>query len=142
MTFVQRADDLGFGDVLVDGRMVKEAAPGLTENWVTVHLMDGSTETWEGYTQIELKITREQVGRDAGLLLQHMLRTADEADARQPHTIVVRDPETGKFDTHGPFKDRLTARIAQIALRERHRKDELDDLEYNLALHYDSTWPN
>jgi len=138
VTFIKQADELAFGDVLADGRMIKEVTPGLTENWLRVRLMDGAVETFEGHTQIELKVTREQVRLDAGALIQHMQDVSDEADGRQPHTIVVRDPETGKYDTHGPYQDRLTARLGMLLLRERHLRDdpEFANLEYNIATHY------
>jgi hypothetical protein len=74
--------------------------------------------------------------------VRHVLRKLregmDEADAAEPHVVLVHDPQTGRTHAVGPYHNRLTAKIAAVLIKARSEKDdpELADLAYETVLCY------
>lgn len=62
----------------------------------------------------------------------------DDIDAKEPHAILVTDPQTGRRHTIGPYPDRLHARIAAELVKARNvaADPDLADCVYEVVLHF------
>lgn len=73
---------------------------------------------------------------------RHVLRkladSMDEADAQEPHAVLVHDPQTGRTHAVGPYHNRVTAKIAAVLIKARSEQadPELGDLAYEVVLCY------
>jgi hypothetical protein len=60
----------------------------------------------------------------------------DDMDARDPHLILITDPETGQRSGNGPYPDREAA----LAAMEKLQADMLDDDPEFQNLQYEVVW--
>jgi hypothetical protein len=81
----------------------------------------------------------EEIARRALAFVEGLRSTYDQLDSQEPHMVVIRDPETNRLSTHGPYENQQVAEEAALRLRDDFvRSDpEMDNLEFRLALHYE-----
>lgn len=82
-----------------------------------------------------------EVIRSAIELLDVMQAQSKAKEFELPHSIVLHDPETDRWETFGPWPTGSEALTALETLRERHLREdpEFANVEYRIALAYPAT---
>ncbi len=76
--------------------------------------------------------------RALGAAVRHLRQVMDEAEAGEPHAVLVTDPQTGTRHVVGPYPTRLAAKIGVALTKARNAQADPDlaDLEYEVVLSF------